>query len=484
MKKIYKSIFFTIFAGLSVASCDNYEAPAITSDPAVSIVGRDTDFPASASTGTIQFKADGPVTVTTSNEWLSATVEGDEIKVSCTQNNSLESRSGIITVKCGEKTTEISIIQEGVIFQLGEGADNIKFTAGKATQTIVAKSNVPVEIASEYEWLSGDFNDGVITINVDDNISLDDRIGSLKLICGNTENELSVTQSGISYPIFDRTEWYPTDAKTRYNLDYPFDMDIEYSSTDPEMLTYEWDKEKKKLYINTEKNETGHLRTGSFTYTIGPKSGSMWVHQCDFTKDLVSEEYNLYFIDPSDGKLYYMPAIVKWPLFKMIELPTLGLEFVINYSTTDHTISFTGGVDCGKWNNYNIFTSFGFYMDGETYTTWSTEPSMKTLPIYEFYEDDNVGCTIAAFEDAGTYEYEVDELQFAAFTSDTPSASSRVGVLVRMLAPTLVRVHEVAGEEAPAAAPAKAPKFNKAALRDAKPAAPVLSKNDDMILCR
>ena len=484
MKKIYKSIFFTVFAGLSVASCDNYEAPAITSDPAVSIVGRDTDFPASASTGTIQFKADGPVTVTTSNEWLSATVEGDEIKVSCTQNNSLESRSGIITVKCGEKTTEISIIQEGVIFQLGEGADNIKFTAGKATQTIVVKSNVPVEIASEYEWLSGDFNDGVITINVDDNISLDDRIGSLKVICGNTENELSVTQSGISYPIFDRTEWYPTDARTRYNLDYPFDMDIEYSSTDPEMLTYEWDKEKKKLYINTEKNETGHLRTGSFTYTIGPKSGSMWVHQCDFAKDLASEEYRLYFTDPTDGKLYYMPAVLKRPLFYWLELPSIGLEFRINYSTTDHTISFTGGVACGQYRNYEVFTTMGFTMDGRSSVTWSTDAAVKALPLYEFDADDNVGYTTAEFEDAGTYTYPISEIVLTAFTSTTLSSDTYAGSLMRMVDPFLVRVHEVAGEEAPVAAPAKAPKFNKAALRDAKPAAPVLTKNDDMILCR
>lgn len=486
MKKIYKSILFTLLAGMAVTSCDSYEAPEITSDPAVTIVSRETTFPAAASTGTIKFKADGPVTVTTENQWITATVEGDEIKVSCSQNNSLQGRTGVITAKCGGNSSMISIIQDGILFQLGENMDDgLTFAAGKATKVIEIKANAPIQVTSDSEWLSADVSEGVLTISVDDNISLDERNGSLKITYGDNESELGVKQDGIWYPIFDRTEWYTTDAKTRYNLDYPFDQDIEYSCSDPEMLTYEWDKEKGKLYINVEKNETGHLRTGSFSYTIGPKSGNMWVHQCDFYKDIAAEDYALYFTDPKDGQLYYLPAVIKkqgWDY--LIEIPAYGIAIPFAYDNNDHTMTITGGQNCGLWNNkYYIFTTFGFVEDGTNYYTWSTDPSIKALPDYGFSTESNVGFTSIEFEDAGTFEAPLTYFQLYAFTSDTPSSSTGAGYLERMVNPFLMRIHQVA-DETPSAAPAKAPKATKANpidVRSAKLATPSkLIKADDV----
>ena len=465
MKKIYKSILFTLLASVAVTSCDSYEAPNLHTDPAVTIVGRDTDFPAAASTGTIKFEADGPVTVTSASEWITATVEGDEIHVSCTQNNSLESRSGILTVKCDDSTTEIAIIQEGVIFQLSDEGD-LTFKAETGSKTIATKSNIPLEVRTDSEWVTASYDEGIITVTVGQNPTLDERNAKLTVVYGDNESTIGVKQDGIYFSIFDRTEWFVNDSKNRYNYDFPFDITVKYTSTDPEWLTYEQNLETKKLYFNVEKNTTGHVRTGSFTYEIGPKSGTMFVHQCDFAKDLASDDYALYFTDPKDGKLYYVAVIVKQEgTNHFIELPNDGIAIPFTYNTSNHTFTIEGGQNCGIWNNrYYIFTTFGFTEDGEGYYTWAAGPSIKALPYYEFDAESNVGYTAVEFEDAGTFDAPLDYFQLFAFSSDKPSSNTSAGYLYRMVNPFLMRIHPATGE-APSAAPAKAPRAGMARTR-------------------
>lgn len=480
MKKIYKSILFTLLASVAVTSCDSYEAPDLHSDPAVTIVGRDTDFPAAASTGIIKFEAEGPVTVTSAHEWLSATVEGDEIHVSCTQNNSLQSRSGILTVKCSDSTTEISIIQEGIIFQLS--GDAVKFTAAATSKEFAVKSNAPVELTSDSDWLSASFADGVITIKVLENPTMDPRNATLTASCGESTSSLPVMQEGIYLKLFDRTDWNPTDGTGYLSYSFPYDIPVGFSS-EQDWLSYTLDKEKALLRFIASPNSTGHIRTGSFDYTIGPKSGTIKVHQCDFAKDLASDDYALYFVDPKDNKLYYLNAGVrKQGSYYYIDVTDEGLSIPVLYDTSTHTFTIKGGQNCGVWNSqYYIFTTYSFNEDGKSYYTWSTDPSMKALPYYEFDVENNLGYTAAEFEDAGTFDAPLNYFQLYAFSSDSPSSNTSVGYLYRMVNPFLMRIH---ADATPSASPAKAPRIsnvNATGLKSAQPAKAIAISNDGAI---
>ena len=61
-----------------------------------------------------------PVTVTSSDQgWVTTAVSGNTISVSVTENTSLDGRSSTLTIKAGSKTAEISVIQSGLIFDMG-----------------------------------------------------------------------------------------------------------------------------------------------------------------------------------------------------------------------------------------------------------------------------------------------------------------------------------------------------------------------------
>lgn len=56
------------------------------------------------------------VTCSTNKKWLSATILGSDIKISCTGNSMYNSpRDGIVTLYCGDKTYEIEVHQKGYV---------------------------------------------------------------------------------------------------------------------------------------------------------------------------------------------------------------------------------------------------------------------------------------------------------------------------------------------------------------------------------
>ena len=157
MKKIYKSLFITMIAAAGFTACSDYEAPDITTESAITIVSRNTDFPAAASTGVIKFKADGPVTVSSANDWITASVEGDEINISVVQNNSIDGRAGSIIVKSGNAEDEISIIQSGIIFKFDEVGE-IATDSDPSTHAYPIDANAPIEVSSDADWVKVHLN--------------------------------------------------------------------------------------------------------------------------------------------------------------------------------------------------------------------------------------------------------------------------------------------------------------------------------------
>lgn len=477
MKKIYKPILFSLLASVAVASCDSYEAPELTTVPAISIVSRDVSFPAAASTGTIQFTSEGAVTVSTDNSWITASVEGDLIKVSVTQNDNLMSRAGVIVAKCGNRTTDISIIQDGQVFAI-PGTEVLSFASEASTQIIDFKANAPVTASSNVDWITAAVEDGALKVSVTDNTSIDPREGSFTVTYGDNTASVPVQQNGFYIALFDRTSWNMT-GTANSTLSYTYKLAVAPEiTTDCDWITYTFDENTKILKFTAAKNTTGHVRQGSFSYDIAGKQGTVEVMQCNFATDLASDQYGLYFTKPSDGKLYYMAATLeKVGTVYQITLPKMGISIPLTYSTVNYTFTLKGGQNCGKYGSYNVFTTFGFTEEGKGKVTWDTGATMIGEVGYEFDEEDNAGYTFIEFYDGGTYSVPLETLMLYAFSSTTLSGDTALGYLQWMADPFLMRIDEAEASEAPVKSPRKVT-VSSSALRNAIQAEPVLVKDN------
>lgn len=478
MKKIYKSILLTMIAVSGLTACSDYEAPDIASTEAIDIVSRETTFTAAASTGTIKFEAKGPVTVSTSNEWITPTVDGDVINIAVAQNDAIDSRAGSITVKCGNATEEIQIIQSGIIFKFDDPS-TIAISSDAWANTYQADSSVPVQISSDAEWLSGTIADGILTVKADRNTRLQPRTGVLTLTSGSLTYDITVNQEKLEFPLVKVSSLRSNDDEATYTYNFPADIEVKFT---PSAGWIHGEFANETVTITLDANNTGHIRQGGLDYEVDGVNGSVKFMQADFDKDIAGSYY-WFYTDPKDNEDYYIPATLKREDSNYsIDVTSSSYSWSIPVTYNDETLSINlpGGSYIGKYSKYFMYICYSFLdpEDNKIYYTWEEEPSMNAS--FQYGVINGKGYTLAEFVDAKTFNYDLMYLQFNAFTSQPPTGganSNAAGYLIRMLNPMFQRVHDISGETTVATvASSKSMVELKAAQRmaKAKPAVLVL----------
>ncbi|MDE7154430.1 MAG: BACON domain-containing protein [Muribaculaceae bacterium] len=440
MKKIFKSFLIAAIALTITTSCDDNETTELMTPPAITIVSRSTNFPAAASTGSVKFTADGPVTVSTQNSWITATVEGDEIKIECTQNDELQGRTGVITAKTKAGSTDINIIQEGVYFQV-PNVDKLDFECTASTYEIEVHSNALVEVVSDVDWISGECVDGILKINIDANPTFDVRTCDMTIKSGVTKTKIPVSQKGIYLEIFDLETWTCPDSRKTMTLTLPFDVPVSFSTDNPDWLVSSYNPATRVWKITAEANNTGHVRTSKFDYILGTKKGTVNVRQCDFNKDLASNDYGLFFTNDEGVRMYFQAALKKVGSNYRINITALNLNIPVSFDTNSHTFTLRGGQACGTMGADNIYTVFVYYdpVDRGNYFTWSNSWQMKGEP--EFKLVNGKYRTIIPFKDPGNNPYTISYLELHSFSSTSLSGSTSRGTVVRLRDMTVERIH-------------------------------------------
>lgn len=295
MKKITQSLLLAFLCALGITSCDNYEAPEIVSTPALTITSRETTFPSSASTGSITFTADGPVTVATNSDWLSATVSGNRIDISCTANPSLESRSGVITATQGQYKTDISVIQMGKkTFVIGLFTlTNWNVPSSTATTlTYELDDDIDVVFNTTDNWLTYSHTNGVLTITAARNTTGHMRSGSFSYNVDGNEGTVDVKQFDLDSDVVGTgyTFYYYTasskatqrsmNAEIKKKSGSGYSIDFAYNNVNYS-LPLEWDAETGQIvmtggqYIGMNGENYVYLCFGG----INPSSGgASYVH--------------------------------------------------------------------------------------------------------------------------------------------------------------------------------------------------------------
>ena len=118
MKKIFNiCLLFAVTAGFVACSDDNGAGSSYLQENTVKIVKSNLVFNALAQKGSVVFAAPKGTSVSVSDPWATAQLKDDSVLVSVTNNPALDSRSAILTLKNGEDSVSLSIVQSGSVFK-------------------------------------------------------------------------------------------------------------------------------------------------------------------------------------------------------------------------------------------------------------------------------------------------------------------------------------------------------------------------------
>lgn len=153
MKKILS--IMALAATVAFTACSDDTDNPYETVSSIQITGNAVYFDAPAAQGSITYSCTGNVSVTSSKDWCSAVLQGDSILVSATQNNDRYARTALITLRNGNDTIGVSVIQRGVHCQIVDATDGICPGHDKAT-TLSYRfvRNIDMEVQSTPSWVT------------------------------------------------------------------------------------------------------------------------------------------------------------------------------------------------------------------------------------------------------------------------------------------------------------------------------------------
>jgi hypothetical protein len=158
MKKIYTLLMAVAVVFMAASCSDDSEDYSVSNK--LEIIKSNLTFENSASTGTIEVKANGPLTAKSSEEWCTTTVNGNIVTVSVSELKTRDARSAIISLSDGIASVDVPVYQYAAIFGIsGES----KYILGKNGDeySLKGKINIPYDIIASDDWITYEkTNDG------------------------------------------------------------------------------------------------------------------------------------------------------------------------------------------------------------------------------------------------------------------------------------------------------------------------------------
>jgi len=291
MKKLLS--FMILLAGvISFTSCSSDDA-TYQATPKLEVTSADVLFEAPGGNGTIVVNASGAVTATTTANWLTLSVQGNNVVVSANPNITLEGRSGLIKILSGDTEAEVTATQKGSVY----GIPSLEYKMGdyQASLNIDVVHNLPVTVESQADWLTAVFNEETSQIELvaEDNDEADSRVGIVIVTMGDYSDEISVTQSGLLLEPEKEILSTKNEAETlTFAVSHSRSVTV---STEDDWITATWDAKKSIVTCEVTANETGWRRTGTITLTSGPVTKTVTISQFDFVENIQGEYQLVYY---------------------------------------------------------------------------------------------------------------------------------------------------------------------------------------------
>lgn len=161
-------------------------------------------FGPETSTKSFTISSDAAWTLSTDESWITLSAQsgtGDsKVNVTVSDNKSTSSRTGVLCLKCLDKTIEITVVQNSGYLNTNSSA--IKFDAKGGEAKVSISSNIQWSIESETTWITVSPNDGKenqeITLYAAKNETSEQRYGELTINSVLGTSKINVTQSAPS----------------------------------------------------------------------------------------------------------------------------------------------------------------------------------------------------------------------------------------------------------------------------------------------
>ena len=182
----------------AVGACSNDEAGGGRAAKAIVVDSANVLFSDAPGTGKVVVTAANGITkVESSNDWCQATINGNTVVVTVTQNLSRIGRAAQLTIWSGNDSQQITIQQLGLsgIFFSGQEDNLVAYKDTVLTFPLVSPAGYPISGTSTASWMSTTIEKGILKIAVTANTSSNYRTGKLIFTSGPRNDKMEVTVS-------------------------------------------------------------------------------------------------------------------------------------------------------------------------------------------------------------------------------------------------------------------------------------------------
>ena len=192
MKKIIN--LFIVLLGIFVfAACsDNIDNP-YAKESTISIVKSNLVFPARASNGVVEFHSQGTVSASSNATWCKTSVVGDTVKVAVEQNNNNDGRSTVVTLRNGNDSVNVPLVQSGLVFEM-KVSTVISSSDLAASFAYAMSSNLDFNVLSAPDWVTVSNTEDSLKVSMTANTTGHRRIGYVKYNVGSYNDSIKVVQ--------------------------------------------------------------------------------------------------------------------------------------------------------------------------------------------------------------------------------------------------------------------------------------------------
>lgn len=266
MKKyLYIMVWAILLSVVNTACSDDDDDNPYATISTLKIVRSNVLFDAPASEGCIEVESNSPINAECNSSWCSVKVEGNTIKVSTTQNTSLNGRSTVLTITNGKNgKIQATVQQQGMRFKVSCN-EVISGSDQGFTQTYDVNYNIEPTISTSATWLHVKKENQKLTVSADANTEGHLREGYIRMNVGEYKDSICVKQ-------FD----FDKDIAGDYSLVYTDNETMERSFVNVKLSlsgsTYRLNLTDVKLALPVSfDNETGNISLKAGQY-IGIKS--------------------------------------------------------------------------------------------------------------------------------------------------------------------------------------------------------------------
>jgi len=190
MKKIFKILVMSI-TGILFVSCGNDEYTNRTSS--IQITNAKTSLAAAGDTTAIAFSSATKVTAHSNDSWLKLKVQDAKIEMYADANTSENTRNTVVVIKNASDSIIVIVSQYGAVFYL-DVADDVYTTDAGSTKTYKLKSNMPVTISTNCNWINLKKTNDSLSITTSTNTTRKPRVGYVTYRSGTTLDSVKVVQ--------------------------------------------------------------------------------------------------------------------------------------------------------------------------------------------------------------------------------------------------------------------------------------------------